>query len=170
VPNPTEAPLNSEDRQTPEERLLALGFELPAPITPVASYVGCTRTDDLIFVSGHGPFADGAVAYRGRVSAGDDLAYARDGAQLTILNVLSTLRAELGSLERITRVLKLLVLVSSAPDFFEQHLVANGASDLLVAAFGADRGAHARSAVGMASLPLDMTVEIEGVFSYTASP
>lgn len=166
MPDPTDELQDDKNVQTPEARLSELGLELPEPITPVANYLLATRADGLIFVSGHGPASDGEFVYRGKVSVGDDLKPAQAAAQLTMLNMLSTLRAELGALDRVTRVLKLLVLVNSAPEFIEQHVVANGASDLLIAVFGSKRGSHARSAVGMVSLPFDMTVEIEGVFGY----
>jgi enamine deaminase RidA (YjgF/YER057c/UK114 family) len=89
----------------------------------------------------------------------------QQAAQLVALNLLATLKADLGELDRVERVVKLLVMVNSAPDFAEQPLVANGASDLLVSVFGEERGKHARSAVGMGALPFGIPVEIEGIFA-----
>jgi enamine deaminase RidA (YjgF/YER057c/UK114 family) len=149
---------------TPEERLAGLGIELPAPNPPVANYVGAVRSGNLVFVSGHGPYLDGEYIHRGRLGGEIDVATGQESARLTILNLLASLKAEIGELARVSRIVKLLVLVNSEPDFQEQHLVANGASDLLVDVFGPERGPHARSAIGMAALPFGISVEIEGIF------
>ena len=155
---------------TPEERLEQLGMELPAPPAAVARFVNVVRAGDLLFTAGHGPVRDGEFAFTGKLGAGVDVETGKRAAELTILNVLASVRAEVGELSRISRVVKLLVMVNSAPDFVQQPLVANGASDLIVEAFGEDVGAHARSAVGMAALPFDISVEIEGVFALAALP
>jgi enamine deaminase RidA (YjgF/YER057c/UK114 family) len=149
---------------TPEQRLTEIGIELP-PVNPaVGSYVGAVTVGDVVFVSGHGPYRDGEFVYTGKLGRDVDVATGQAAARLTILNLLSTLKAEIGELDRVRRVVKLLVLVNSDPGFGEQPTVANGASDLLVELFGPERGPHARSAVGMGALPFGIPVEIEGIF------
>jgi enamine deaminase RidA (YjgF/YER057c/UK114 family) len=151
---------------TPEERLAERGLELPPPPRAVASYVGAVTAGDLVFVSGHGPLdVSGRAVHTGKLGRDVDVPTGQQAAQLTILNLLASLKAEIGELDRVRRVVKLLVLVNSDPDFREQHLVANGASDVLVDVFGEERGRHARSAIGMAALPFGICVEIEGVFA-----
>ena len=144
-----------------DERLAELGIELPPPFAPVGNYVPAVVTAGaLVFVSGHGPTANGNVLFRGKVRSTVSVADAYQAARLCALNCLSTLDAELGSLDRVDRIVKLLGMVNADPDFTEHPAVVNGASDLLVEVLG-DRGRHARSAVGMGSLPMDITVEIE---------
>jgi enamine deaminase RidA (YjgF/YER057c/UK114 family) len=150
---------------TPEARLSALDIELPRPNPAVANYVGAVTLGEAVFVSGHGPYRDGVYIYRGKLGAEIDIATGQQAARLTIINLLASLKAEIGELDRVTRVVKLLVLVNSVPEFAEQHLVANGASDLLVEVFGEERGRHARSAIGVAALPFGISVEIEGIFA-----
>ena len=145
---------------TVEERLKSLGLRLPEPAAPVGNYVGAVRTGNLVFVSGHGPFMDGKLVHVGRVDTQIGVAEARDAAQLVMLNGLRSLRDEIGSLDRVVRIVKLLGMVNSDPSFTRQPEVIDGASDLLVKIFGA-AGAHARSAVGMVALPLNIPVEIE---------
>jgi len=149
---------------TPEARLEAIGLSLPPPPEAVANYVGLVKVGKLAFVSGHGPIENGELVYRGKLGRDMDVETGKKAAQLTMLNLLATLKAELGELDRIERVVKLLVLVNSAPDFAEQPFVANGASDLLVEIFGPERGRHARSAIGVGALPFGISVEIEGIF------
>jgi enamine deaminase RidA (YjgF/YER057c/UK114 family) len=149
---------------TPEERLAQLGYELPAPNPAVGTYVGAVTVGSIVFVSGPGPYREGEFAYKGKLGREVDLSTGQEAARLTIVNLLASLKAEVGELDRVRRVVKLLVLVNSDPDFGEQPAVANGASDLLVEVFGPARGAHARSAVGMGALPFGITVEIEGIF------
>jgi enamine deaminase RidA (YjgF/YER057c/UK114 family) len=150
---------------TPEARLQELGLELATPPPAAANYIGAVTVGELVFVSGHGPYRGGEYAYRGKLGAELDVAAGQEAARLTMVNLLASLKAEVGELDRVRRVVKLLVLVNSAPDFQEQHLVANGGSDLLVEVFGPERGRHARSAVGMAALPFGISVEIEGIFA-----
>jgi enamine deaminase RidA (YjgF/YER057c/UK114 family) len=149
---------------TPEERLAELGHELPPPNPPVATYVGAVRAGNLVFVSGHGPYKDGAYIYLGKLGREIDVETGQAAAALTIVNLLASLKAEIGELDRVRRVVKLLVMVNSDPEFGDQPRVANGASDLLVEAFGPERGPHGRSAVGMGALPGGICVEIEGIF------
>jgi enamine deaminase RidA (YjgF/YER057c/UK114 family) len=151
--------------QTPEARLAALGIELPDPNPPVGSYVGAVTLGNAVFVSGHGPYKDGEFIFRGKLGRELDVSTGQEAAKLTIINLLASLKAEIGELDRVTRVVKLLVLVNSDPEFGQQPHVANGASDLLVEVFGKERGRHARSAIGMGSLPFGISVEIEGVFA-----
>src|SRR5438132_5012669 len=115
-----------------EERLKEKGLTLAAPAPAVANYVGAVRTGNLVFVSGHGPFRDGELVYKGKVGAEVDVDTAYKSAQLVALNMLASLKAEIGDLDRVTRIVKLLGMVNSAPDFGQQPKVINGASDLLV--------------------------------------
>jgi enamine deaminase RidA (YjgF/YER057c/UK114 family) len=147
---------------TIESRLAALGVSLPAAAAPAANYVPFTRTGGLVFTAGQLPLKDGKLVASGLLGRDLDTAAGREAARLCAVNVLAQAKAALGDLEKIARVVKITVFVASTPDFTEQHLVANGASDLLVAALG-ERGKHARSAVGMASLPLNAPVEVEAV-------
>jgi len=143
-----------------EDRLTALGHTIPDPGPPVANFVNAVRTGNLVFVSGHGPRKDGQMFYTGKVGDEVDVETGRKAAELVMLNCLGSLKQEIGDLDRVVRVVKLLGMVNCTPDFDEQPKVINGASDLLVAAFG-DAGRHARSAVGMSSLPFNISVEIE---------
>lgn len=143
-----------------EENLASLGLRLARPAPPVANYVGAVRAGRLVFVSGHGPWRDGEFHFKGKVGQDLDVRAAREAAQLVTLNCLASLKAEIGDLDQIERVVKLLGMVNCTPDFTEQPYVIDGASDLLTAIFG-ERGRHSRSAVGMVSLPLNISVEIE---------
>jgi enamine deaminase RidA (YjgF/YER057c/UK114 family) len=148
---------------TPEARLRELGIEIPEPPPPVANYVGAVRVGDILFVSGHGPYENGEYRFVGKLGRDLDVAAGQAAARLVMINFLASVRAELGTLDRVERIVKLLVMVNSAPDFGDQPQVANGASDLLVEIFGEERGKHGRSAVGMGALPMGISVEIEGV-------
>ena len=149
---------------TPEERLQELGLEIPEPPPAVGNYVGAVRVGTILFVSGHGPFEDGRPTFIGKLGRDLTVEEGQQSAQLVILNMLASIKAEIGDLDRVARVVKLLCLVNSDPEFGDQPKVANGASDLLVAIFGEERGKHARSAIGMGALPFGISVEIEGVF------
>lgn len=149
---------------TPEQRLAELGYELPDPNPAVGAYVGAVTVGNIVFVSGHGPYKDGEFVYKGKLGREVDVATGQAAAALTIVNLLASLKAEIGELGRVRRVVKLLVLVNSDPEFGEQPTVANGASELLVEVFGPKRGPHARSAIGMGALPFGIPVEIEGIF------
>jgi enamine deaminase RidA (YjgF/YER057c/UK114 family) len=144
--------------------------ELPLPEAnrPVGSYVMAVRTGDLLFVSGHGAFENGEPRHLGRLGESLSTEQGAKAAKAVMLNLLATVREEVGDLDRVVRFVKLLVFVSSAPGFNEQHLVANGATDLLVRLFGDVVGRPARSAVGVAALPLGFAVEIEAVLEVRA--
>lgn len=146
-----------------EARLEELGIELPAPQAPAANYVPAVRTGNLLYLAGVGPAkrADGS-AFLGKVGTELTLEEGYEAARLVCLNIISRLKAELGDLDRVVRVVKLLGMVNAAEDFGEHPAVINGCSDLLVEVFG-ERGKHARSAVGMQSLPFGIPVEIEAI-------
>jgi enamine deaminase RidA (YjgF/YER057c/UK114 family) len=146
--------------QTPEAKLAGLGIELPAPEAPIANYVKAVRVGNLVFTSGHGPCGTLPPGQKGKVGGTLTVEQGAATARATGICLLATLKGELGSLSRVKRIVKVLGMVNSAPDFTAQPRVMNGFSDLMVAVFG-ERGRHARSAVGMASLPGDMAVEIE---------
>ena len=148
--------------ETIEKRLSDLGVTLPAAAAPAANYVPFVRSGNLLFTAGQLPLKEGKLQAAGLVGRDIDTAAAREGAKLCAINILAQAKAALGDLEKIARVVKITVFVASTPDFTEQHLVANGASDFLFAALG-ERGKHARSAVGMASLPLNAAVEVEAI-------
>ena len=143
-----------------EERLKELGLELPAVPEPIANYVGAVWTGNLVFLSGRGPRRDGRFVSTGKLGRGVTVEEGYEAARLTALNLLATLKSEVGNLDRVRRIVKLVGMVSCDPSFTEHPQVVNGASDLLVAVFG-DRGRHARSAFGVASIPMDASVEIE---------
>ena len=144
-----------------ESRLEHLGISLPAEPVPIANYVPGVRTGNLVYLSGLGPASrpDGTTP-SGKVGRDLTTEGGYEAARLTGINILARMKGELGDLDRVRRVVKLLGMVNSAPDFNQQPAVVNGCSDLLVEVFG-ERGRHARSAVGMASLPNDIPVEIE---------
>jgi enamine deaminase RidA (YjgF/YER057c/UK114 family) len=144
-----------------EARLKELNITLPPPGTPMANYVGAVRVGPLLFVSGHGPIrTDGKPSARGKLGRELSVEQGYKVAREVGLNLLATTRASLGSLDRVKRVVKVLGMVASAEGFNEQPKVINGFSDLMVEVFG-DAGKHARSAVGMAELPVGIPVEIE---------
>lgn len=151
---------------TPEGRLAAMGIELPSPPRPAANYLTAVRTGSLLYTSGHGPVLSDGTSIAGKVGVDVDIDLAVQAARLTGLNLLATLRSELGSLNSVVRIVKVLGLVNCSPEFTMHPTVIDGCSDLLVEVFG-DAGRHARSAVGMTSLPFDITVEIELVAEIT---
>lgn len=144
----------------PEERLAALGVVLPPVATPVAAYVPCVRSGNLVFTSGQLPMIDGSLPLTGKVGAEVTPEDAKDLAQQCVLNALAAIKSEIGDLRRVRRVVKVVGFVASEPGFTGQPHVVNGASELLGAVF-VDAGSHARSAVGVAVLPLDAPVEVE---------
>ena len=145
---------------TPEERLTELGLTLPEVAKPVAVYVPAVRSGDYVYTSGQLPMVDGELAATGKVGAEVDADRAKELAATCALNALAAVKAEVGDLARVRRVVKVVGFVASAPDFTGQPGVINGASELLGQVFG-DAGVHARSAVGVAVLPLDAPVEVE---------
>ena len=145
-----------------DERLSALGISLPEAAAPAANYVPYAIDGNLVFTSGQLPLKQGKLVAEGLVGKDLDVEAGRDAAKWCAINILAQAKAALGDLEKIEPIVKISVFVASAPDFTQQHLVANGASDFLVEILG-DAGRHARSAVGMASLPLNAPVEIEAI-------
>jgi enamine deaminase RidA (YjgF/YER057c/UK114 family) len=152
----------------PYERLKELGIVLPEAPAPVANFVPAVRTGDLLFLSGQGPVLPGRVRHVGKVGADVSVEQAYDHARITTVNLLAVMHEALGSLERVTRIVKVLGMVNSTAGFTDHPRVINGCSDLLIAVFGEDIGRHARSAVGMGSLPGQITVEIELVAAVRA--
>jgi enamine deaminase RidA (YjgF/YER057c/UK114 family) len=149
--------------ETIEKRLSDLGVALPVAAAPAANYVPYCRTGNLLFTAGQLPLKDGKLQASGLLGRDVDTTGGKDAAKYCAINILAQAKAALGDLEKIRRLVKITVFVASTPEFIEQHLVANGASDFLVAALG-ERGKHARSAVGTACLPLNAAVEIEAIF------
>ncbi len=150
----------AQNKVDAETRLKELGIQLIKPTAPIANYVKAVRVGNMLYLSGHGPDkADGSLV-TGKVGSDLTLEQAKDAARLTGISLLSTLKAEIGDLNKVKRIVKVLGMVNAVP-IFEQHpQVINGCSDLLVEVFG-ENGKHARSAVGMCSLPKNIAVEIE---------
>ncbi|MDP1948187.1 MAG: RidA family protein [Nitrospirota bacterium] len=147
-----------------EQKLKDLQLELPQPPKPLATYVPAVRAGDLLFLSGVLPMRDGQLAFSGKLGRDLTVEQGIDASRLALLNALAIAKQELGTLDRITRVVKVVGHVASADGFVQQPQVLNGASDLLVAIFG-EVGRHARVAVGAAELPRGASVEIEVIFS-----
>ncbi len=150
-----------------EKRLVELKLELPPAPKPVAVYRTMVVAGNVAYISGHGPLKSDGTMISGRVGADLDLAAGKAAARQTGLAILATLRAHLGSLDRVSRVLKMLGMVNAAPDFRDHPAVINGCSELFAEVFGPEKGIGARSAVGMASLPGNIAVEIEAIFEIT---
>lgn len=152
--------IDFNDTVSAEERLQALAIELPILPAPLGNYVDAQRDGTLVYLSGKGPlYADGQHSC-GKVGADVSVETAYRDARQTGINLLAALRTEIGSLDKVERVVKLLGLVNSVPEFADHPKVIDGCSDLLIEVF-ADRGRHARSAIGVSSLPVNITVEIE---------
>ncbi|MCO5146799.1 MAG: RidA family protein [Aquamicrobium sp.] len=147
---------------TIKNRLAALGVTLPAAPAPAANYVPFAQAGKLILTSGQLPLDQGKLVATGLLGRELDVAAGKEAAKYCAINVLAQLQAATGDLEKIARLVKITVFVASTPDFTEQHLVANGASDFLVEVLG-EAGKHARAAVGTASLPLNAPVEVEAI-------
>jgi enamine deaminase RidA (YjgF/YER057c/UK114 family) len=146
------------------ERLAELGITLPTPMPPVATYVPVTIAGHLVTVSGQLPAMDGKVAVTGKLGQTVTIEEGQHAARLCLINVLAQLQAAIpGGLDKITKIIRLGGFIAATPDFTQHAVVMNGASDLAVAALG-DAGRHARSTIGVASLPLDAAVEVEGMF------
>jgi enamine deaminase RidA (YjgF/YER057c/UK114 family) len=149
---------------TVEQRLAAEGITLHSPPNPVANYVPFVRTGNLLFVSGQVCLgADGKLIAKGKLGAGVTIEQGNAAARGCAINLLAQVKAALGDLDKVVRVVRLGGFINSAPDFLEGPKVLNGASDLMVAAFG-DKGRHARTTVGVSALPSDAAVEVEGLF------
>lgn len=149
---------------TIEQKLAALDVVLHAPASPIANYVGFVRTGNLLVVSGQVCVgADGKLIAKGKLGAGVTIEQGAAAARGCAINLLAQVKAAVGDLDRVVRVVRLGGFINSAPDFLDGPKVLNGASDLMVAVFG-DKGRHARTTVGVASLPADAAVEVEGIF------
>jgi enamine deaminase RidA (YjgF/YER057c/UK114 family) len=147
-----------------EARLAELGITLPRPMQPIANYVPYVVTGNLVIISGQVPAIDGKIAITGKVSWGVSTDQAKEAARLCFINLLVHLKAACGGdLDRVRRVVRLGGFIASPSDFTQQALVMNGASDLAVAVFG-EAGRHARTTIGVPSLPADAAVEVEGMF------
>ena len=145
---------------TPQERLKSLGITLPPIAVPAAAYVPFVRSGNLVFISGHIAKKDGK-AWVGQLGLTTDTEEGKAAARAIAIDLMGTLQAAVGDLSRVKRIVKVLSLVNSTPTFTEHHLVTNGCSELLGAVFGPEVGAHARSAFGVAQLPMGACVEIE---------
>ncbi|MFZ0272072.1 MAG: RidA family protein [Acidobacteriaceae bacterium] len=148
------------DRRTAEQRLAELGIELPAPPTPFGTYVETLQTGNLLFFTGMLPVVDHKPKYLGRLGKELDAAAGRDAARTAALSALAAAKKHLGSLDRVTRVVRLGVFIATHGDFFDQPTVADGASELFRDVFGADKN-PVRLVIGVASLPLGMPIELE---------
>ena len=146
-----------------DKKLEELGIMLPTPAAPIANYVGFVRSGRLLFVSGQLCLADGTLVAKGKLGAQVTIEQGQAAARACAINLLAQVQAALGDLDKVVRVVRLGGFISSAPDFLDGPKVMNGASDLMVAVFG-DRGRHARTTIGVAVLPADAAVEVEGTF------
>ena len=146
-----------------DQKLNALGITLPVPMKPLANYVPWVKTGNMVFISGQGAVIDGKVQHAGKVGMDVSVEEGAISARLTAINIIAQLReAAEGDLSRVKRIVKLVGFVNCTPDFTQQPKVINGASDLMVEVFG-EKGRHARSAVGVTSLPMNLSVEIEAI-------
>jgi enamine deaminase RidA (YjgF/YER057c/UK114 family) len=149
---------------TVEKKLASLGIELPQVATPLANYVGSVRSGNLLYVSGQLCFGPGGkLAATGKLGGGVSIEDGQQAARACAINLLAQIKAAVGDLDKVTRVIRLGGFIASVPAFLDGPKVMNGASDLIVEAFG-DKGRHARTTVGVAVLPLDAAVEVEGTF------
>ena len=148
-----------------EEKLQTLGITLPEPPTPAGSYIPAVKTGNLLYISGQIPFEGGKVAFTGKVSD-ENLENAQKSAKLCAINILAQIKRELGSLDKVSRIVRLSGFVNSVPEFSNQPKVINGASDLIYEVFG-EPGKHSRIAVGVASLPLNSMTEVDAIVEFT---
>lgn len=155
--------LDTERSASPYDRLKALGIELPPSPAPVANFVTAVREDNLLYLSGQGPLEPNGYEHHGKVGTDVTIEEAYRHARITAINMLAVMHDTLGSLDRVRRIVKVFGMVNAAPLFADHPKVINGCSDLFVAVFGETIGRHARSAVGMGSLPGQITVEIEAI-------
>lgn len=156
----TESPTTGAPTPNPENRISELGIALPPVSPPVANYVNAVRTGNLVFMAGKGPLCPDGTNITGKVGADLTLEQGYEAARLTGVNLLAALKAEVGDLNKVVRIVKVLGMVNATPEFKDHPKVINGFSDLMVEVFG-EQGKHARAAVGMGSLPDDIAVEIE---------
>ena len=150
-----------------DEKLKSLGITLPVPPKPAGSYIPVVISGNLAFVSGQIPMQDGKVAFTGKVPTEKTVEDAQSAARICAINILAQLRANLGSLDRITKIIRVSGFVNSASDFTEHPKIINAASDLFFEIFG-EKGKHSRIAVGVSSLPLNSTVEIDMIAEFTS--
>jgi len=150
-----------------EKKLSELGIVLPVPPKPAGSYIPVAITGNLAFVSGQIPMQDGKVVFTGKVPIEKSIQDAQEAAKLCAVNILAQLKANLGSLDRITKIVRVSGFVNSTPDFTEHPKIINAASDLFFEIFG-EKGRHSRIAVGVSSLPLNSIVEIDAVVEFTS--
>lgn len=143
-----------------EEKLKSLNIALPNPPKPAGAYIPVVKSGNTVYVSGQIPIEDGKVVFKGKVPSVQSLEQAQKAAKLCAINALAQLKSELGSLDKISKILRVSGFVNSEPDFIDQPKVINAASDLLFEIFG-EKGKHSRIAVGVVSLPLGVTVEID---------
>ena len=148
------------EAQSPEQNLKALGISLPKQSAPIANYVNYVRTGNLIYFSGSGPSVENQGYIKGKLGKDLTIDQGKEAARITGIHMIANLKNAVGDLNKVKRIVKVLGMVNSAEDFTDQPKVINGFSDLMVAVFG-EKGKHARSAVGMNALPLNMAVEIE---------
>jgi enamine deaminase RidA (YjgF/YER057c/UK114 family) len=146
-----------------EKKLEEMGIALPTPAAPIANYIGFVRTGRLLFVSGQLCLADGKLVAQGKLGTQVTVEQGQAAARASAVNLLAQVKAALGDLDKVVRVVRLGGFINSAPDFVDAAKVMNGASDLMVAVFG-DKGRHARTTIGVAVLPVDAAVEVEGTF------
>ena len=149
---------------TPEEQFAALALTLPPTPRPMGIYKPCLVEGKYLYISGHGPFREDGSLITGRIGQDLDIEAGKRAAKQTGLSILSTIRAQLGSLDKVKRVLKVLGMINCTGDFEKHPYVVNGCSELFAAIWGADNGVGVRSAVGMGSLPDNIPVEIEALF------
>ncbi|MEQ9401015.1 MAG: RidA family protein [Longimicrobiales bacterium] len=162
LPDRLSARLIPPRQVSPEGRLRDLGIELTTPVAPVATYVPTVQVGPILYVSGHTPrLPDGSASHRGTVGRDLSVEEGRAAARQCGLNILATVRQALGSLDRVSRLVRTLGMVNAGPDFTQQPQVINGFSDLMVDVFGEEAGKGTRAAVGMGSLPGGMAVEVE---------
>lgn len=149
---------------TAEKKLTDLGIKLPTPAAPIANYVGFVRTGNILIASGQLCLdAEGKLVAKGKLGSGVSIEDGNKAARTCAINLLAQIKAALGDLDKVTRVVRLGGFINATPDFLDGPKVMNGASDLMVAVFG-DKGRHARTTVGVSVLPLDAAVEVEGMF------
>jgi enamine deaminase RidA (YjgF/YER057c/UK114 family) len=149
-----------------DEKLASLGIILPIPPRPAGSYIPVVKTGNLVYVSGQIPMSGGQVKFKGKIPATLSIEEAQKAAKLCMINVLAQLKLELGTLDRISKIVKVSGFVNSSPEFYEQPVIINTASDLLFEIFG-EKGKHTRIAVGVSSLPLNSAVEIDLIAEIT---